>query len=544
MQLGADGVFVGSGIFKSGDPQQRAKAIVEATTHYMDPEVLARVSAGLGEPMVGISTAAWIRRSCSRPAAGSPAALAALADGRRSRPPRGLSPLTARGCVRSARSYYVYCPHLARLPRTPSDEPEPQGGPSLLRPIGAEMIARWGHGRERKPVWNSSSFLDLQAGGLDGASKARASALILSRGERRGSGAAGEMTAWSLSFDVRPSSRRSRFALRRADRWLAAGIFAFNSVISWGDSRGRDAGLVGPQKNGELPRPPDLVMDTVPARSLDPARGDRVTRWHFKFPLIRLISATVGVFFVFDLLTQGHGNSLAVVALLLGLAYLVAGSISHKPSTFWLHLTAPGSSSECRSCSGAARRAPSTTPCIAFMSLVYVSGGLGRSARRGRCSERSASSSWPPTSSPKPSPSISRRPQREWRRVRLLLAACGTCPWRSGFSASGSACWGWPGGGRGLAGNRAGHDGDQARLVLVVVPRLYGRPDRPARRRRRAGISRFEDQGAGAQTGWTLLFLASSTASRTGSGCAAGGLPPGSSRSSRCSCGRRSFSSR
>jgi pyridoxal 5'-phosphate synthase pdxS subunit len=57
MQLGADGVFVGSGIFKSGDPELRAKAIVEATTHFQDAEILARVSAGLGEPMVGISTA-------------------------------------------------------------------------------------------------------------------------------------------------------------------------------------------------------------------------------------------------------------------------------------------------------------------------------------------------------------------------------------------------------------------------------------------------------------------------------------------------------
>ena len=51
MQLGADGVFVGSGIFKSADPLARAKAIVEATTHYSDPEILARVSTGLGEPM-------------------------------------------------------------------------------------------------------------------------------------------------------------------------------------------------------------------------------------------------------------------------------------------------------------------------------------------------------------------------------------------------------------------------------------------------------------------------------------------------------------
>ncbi len=57
MQLGADGVFVGSGIFKSGDPDRRARAIVEATTHFADPKVLADVSAGLGEPMVGISSA-------------------------------------------------------------------------------------------------------------------------------------------------------------------------------------------------------------------------------------------------------------------------------------------------------------------------------------------------------------------------------------------------------------------------------------------------------------------------------------------------------
>jgi pyridoxal 5'-phosphate synthase pdxS subunit len=54
MQLGADGVFVGSGIFKSGDPAQRAVAIVKATTHFNDPLVLAEVSTGLGEPMVGI----------------------------------------------------------------------------------------------------------------------------------------------------------------------------------------------------------------------------------------------------------------------------------------------------------------------------------------------------------------------------------------------------------------------------------------------------------------------------------------------------------
>jgi len=55
LQLGVDGVFVGSGIFKSGNPAQRARAIVEATTHYNDPEILVRVSRGLGEAMVGIN---------------------------------------------------------------------------------------------------------------------------------------------------------------------------------------------------------------------------------------------------------------------------------------------------------------------------------------------------------------------------------------------------------------------------------------------------------------------------------------------------------
>ncbi len=54
MQLGVDGVFVGSGIFKSSDPMRRAKAIVEATTHYNDPEIIARVSRGLGEAMLGL----------------------------------------------------------------------------------------------------------------------------------------------------------------------------------------------------------------------------------------------------------------------------------------------------------------------------------------------------------------------------------------------------------------------------------------------------------------------------------------------------------
>jgi pyridoxal 5'-phosphate synthase pdxS subunit len=56
MQLGVDGVFVGSGIFKSGDPSRRAAAIVKAVTHYQDASILAEVSKNLGEAMVGRNT--------------------------------------------------------------------------------------------------------------------------------------------------------------------------------------------------------------------------------------------------------------------------------------------------------------------------------------------------------------------------------------------------------------------------------------------------------------------------------------------------------
>jgi pyridoxal 5'-phosphate synthase pdxS subunit len=57
MQMGADGVFVGSGIFKSGDPVRRASAIVKAVAAYNDPAVIAEASRGLGEAMVGINVA-------------------------------------------------------------------------------------------------------------------------------------------------------------------------------------------------------------------------------------------------------------------------------------------------------------------------------------------------------------------------------------------------------------------------------------------------------------------------------------------------------
>ncbi|MBU0615025.1 MAG: pyridoxal 5'-phosphate synthase lyase subunit PdxS [Nanoarchaeota archaeon] len=66
MQLGVDGVFVGSGIFKSKDPKARAKAIVEATTHYNDPKIIAKVSEGLGEPMKGLEISTLDTRMADR----------------------------------------------------------------------------------------------------------------------------------------------------------------------------------------------------------------------------------------------------------------------------------------------------------------------------------------------------------------------------------------------------------------------------------------------------------------------------------------------
>ena len=72
MQLGAEGVFVGSGIFKSEDPERRARAIVEATTHFQDPARVAAASTGLGQAMVSLETSqARVRAAAGPAAAGS-----------------------------------------------------------------------------------------------------------------------------------------------------------------------------------------------------------------------------------------------------------------------------------------------------------------------------------------------------------------------------------------------------------------------------------------------------------------------------------------
>ena len=101
MQLGSEGVFVGSGIFKSGDPARRAAAIVKATTHYQDAAILAEVSRGLGEPMVGISARTLPGgEPAGRHAAGSRGS----ADDRRPRRPGRLRRARGDAAARGARA--------------------------------------------------------------------------------------------------------------------------------------------------------------------------------------------------------------------------------------------------------------------------------------------------------------------------------------------------------------------------------------------------------------------------------------------------------
>ncbi|MDX6480696.1 MAG: hypothetical protein QOG85_1206 [Gaiellaceae bacterium] len=184
---------------------------------------------------------------------------------------------------------------------------------------------------ETKPVWSSSSFL-IYAGGLtvlQGAIFAIAYLATQFHG-------AGEWTAWSLLVFVILCA--VAYAFRRADQWLAAGIFAFASVYAW-------AILVGVTfywwgwENGSFR---NVLVFSWPRFLLEVLilLAATVTRWRFKFPFIRSISAIVGAIFVIDLLGARQPNSVATLALLIGLAYLAIGHVSDKPSTFWLHYDA------------------------------------------------------------------------------------------------------------------------------------------------------------------------------------------------------------
>jgi hypothetical protein len=182
------------------------------------------------------------------------------------------------------------------------------------------------HERERKPIWTSATFL-VYTGGLTVLFGGLAALAYLSAGY--GSGA---VAGWALLILV--VLYAIAHGLRGRERPIAAGIFAFVSVIAWGvfivflfEWWGWH-GVNGPFKHWSWSRLALWLLVLLAARD---------DRRRFGFPFIRLISAVVAWLFVIDLITAG-GNFTALVTLIVGLAYLAAGTIHRTPSSFWLHL--------------------------------------------------------------------------------------------------------------------------------------------------------------------------------------------------------------
>jgi hypothetical protein len=184
------------------------------------------------------------------------------------------------------------------------------------------------HEREIKPIWTSSTFL-VYTGGLTVLGGGLGALAYLSR-QYPGNG---QQTAWALLILV--ILYAIAHALRVRDRPIAAGIFAFASVIAWivfvgslFDWWGWTNGSFGDFGRWSWSR---LAFELL---ILAAAWDDRR---RFRFPFIRLISAVVAWVFVIDVITSG-GNFTLAVTLIVGLVYLVVGSAGGKPSGFWLHL--------------------------------------------------------------------------------------------------------------------------------------------------------------------------------------------------------------
>jgi len=182
----------------------------------------------------------------------------------------------------------------------------------------------------RKPTWGTDSFL-LYAGGLVVLGAALASLGYL--GSRNSSGA---LAGWALLILVVLYAKAHAF--KRRDRWIAAGIFAFASVIAWA------AFLVALWNwwgwlDNAFSSPSPFDGFSVARLSLELlvliAVADDIRR--FRFPLIALVGVVVGWLFITDLISGG-GNWSATVTFFVGLIYLVAGSGSSQPSGFWFHL--------------------------------------------------------------------------------------------------------------------------------------------------------------------------------------------------------------
>ncbi len=182
------------------------------------------------------------------------------------------------------------------------------------------------HERELKPIWTSATFL-VYAGGLTVLLGGLAALGYLST--QYGKGA---RTGWQLLILV--ILYAIAHGLRSRERPIAAGIFAFASVIAWAafilalfEWWGWN-GVHGSFGHWSWARMAAWLL--ILAAAWDDRR-------RFRFPFIRLISAVVGYLFIIDLITAG-GNFTAAVTLIVGLAYLLIGWIHRTPSSFWLHL--------------------------------------------------------------------------------------------------------------------------------------------------------------------------------------------------------------
>jgi hypothetical protein len=180
---------------------------------------------------------------------------------------------------------------------------------------------------EPKPIWTSSTFL-VYTGGLTVLAGGLATVGYLSTQYSGG----GLRTLWGLLvFAVLWVIAE---ILRRADRWVAAGIFAFSTVLAWAYFVGSAWEWFGWLKEWNSPfqgwSPGHLSLEfLILVAAL-------LFRFGWRFPFIAVISAVVGWFFVTDFISNG-GWWTFVVTLFIGLVYLAVGSISHRPSAFWLH---------------------------------------------------------------------------------------------------------------------------------------------------------------------------------------------------------------
>jgi hypothetical protein len=191
---------------------------------------------------------------------------------------------------------------------------------------------------ERKPYWRTSSFL-VYAGSFTVLGAALAAFAYLS--SRYGDAAYAGWAALVLVVLVAIAR-----AFRAEGRWLAAGVFAFVSVVAWGFFLAALWTWFGWLSSVPTPSPSLRPSSGSPFAGLSVARlslellvlvGASVARRRFRFPLLVSISTFVGWLFVTDLLSGG-GTWSAVVTLVVGLAYAGAGGSSDEPGAFWLHL--------------------------------------------------------------------------------------------------------------------------------------------------------------------------------------------------------------